>query len=74
MKNIRLTGKNILNGEKRVAIFVIIKKKRMPSWKSFILLFPLRALVWIGTYLRLRPLRRYANVSVEGYEKVLGSK
>ena len=73
-KNIVLIGKKILNGEYIVAIRVIIKIKRIPSWKSFILLFPFLLCTTIGTYFTVLPVLKYAKVLVEGYEKVFGKR
>jgi len=53
-------------GEKRVAIFRMIMKKRTPSRMIRILLLPTRREVFTGTYFRLLPERTMDRVSVVG--------
>ena len=73
--NMKLTGRKILMGEYRVQIFVMIIKNRTPSLNILILLFPIfRASILTGIYFTLLPLLKTPNVSVVGYEYVLGSR
>jgi hypothetical protein len=65
-KNNRLKGKKIRSEENKVAIFTMIRKNLVPSLNSFILLLPVLAVVRIGIYFTLLPLRRYPMVRVVG--------
>ena len=65
-KKEKLTGRNTLRGENKVATLVMIRKNLLPSFISFILLFPFLFAVFIGMYLTVKPLRRYAIVRVVG--------
>jgi len=60
-----LMGRNILKGEYRVQILAMIRKNRIPSRNTFILLFPFfRLWVLMGTYFTLLPLLNTLNVMV----------